>query len=89
MVKMNRNLRVLTSKVTTPICGARLDTLKCESYDVTRCSWMCIKEVDKDVDELDLFEREDLAESDLEDMYVSEKTRKELTTNMDREEDNG
>ena len=86
MAKLDMKLRGLTARVSTPICGAKLDTLKCTRHDVTRCSWMCVVELEKDVEDLDLFERAELTEEEMNEMYMSDNLRKELTTNMDREE---
>lgn len=79
-------IRKITAKVETPICGARLDDLHCESYSPIRCNWICVKDRDKDAEELDLFERVEFTDEELEEMYANDNHRKELTTNMDEEE---
>ena len=45
-----------------------------------------VKDRDKDAEELDLFERVEFTDEELEEMYANDNHRKELTTNMDEEE---
>ena len=80
--------RALTSKCETPICGAMVTQIECKQFDITRCHWMCAKDLDIDSVQLDLFERptDDELEQWYQDDKASRASMKELNVNMDREE---
>ena len=75
--------RLLTARCETPICGAVLSDLKCDSFDITRCHWVCPKELKAIGIQLDLFSP---TEEEIEEIYRSDSARKDVTCNMDREE---
>lgn len=80
--------RHLTANCETPICGQMITQLECKQFDITRCHWMCARDLEIDSVQLDLFERP--TDDELEQWYQDDKAgrvrMKELNTNMDREE---